>query len=319
MMTSTAAEARAARIGLLVNKLERGELSVAEAAGLAGVTDRTLRRWKKRYRCFGTEGLIDRRSHAAMVRKRVPGQHLAILRAYRHWPRKGALAEFQRHLKSSLGIDVPYSFLRSVLCRAGMLIARGRGGETPTADCFGQRLVVGFQHLEAASMNNASLALLVTIIDEATCFVLRAHVYASFAESDAVALLHSTVVGFGVPLSLGVPTSATTAGQVATDAFASLAFRQGVERLGVELEPGRTAEWSPPHLDDFFAALLQHELKARGHHSLAAINAYLHDHYLPAYNGQLSRHPHDFESNFVPASEAVVAKCLSAKNETDPK
>ena len=45
----------------LLNRWESAELNQAEAAELLGVTERTFRRWTRRYEEEGEAGLIDRR------------------------------------------------------------------------------------------------------------------------------------------------------------------------------------------------------------------------------------------------------------------
>jgi transposase len=45
----------------LLERWQSGSLSQAEAASALGVSERTLRRWRERYREDGAAGLIDRR------------------------------------------------------------------------------------------------------------------------------------------------------------------------------------------------------------------------------------------------------------------
>ena len=45
----------------VLDRSERSELSQMEAAELLGISERTFRRWRDRYRDSGQEGLADRR------------------------------------------------------------------------------------------------------------------------------------------------------------------------------------------------------------------------------------------------------------------
>jgi transposase-like protein len=57
----------------LLNRWESAELNQAEAAELLGVSERTFRRWTRRYEEEGEAGLVDRRLGKASG-KRVPGR-----------------------------------------------------------------------------------------------------------------------------------------------------------------------------------------------------------------------------------------------------
>ena len=80
-------EAReAVRMAMFLNLLHRwesAELNQAEAAELLGVTERTFRRWTRRYEDDGETGLLDRRLGKSSG-KRVPaGRAAEVERLYR--------------------------------------------------------------------------------------------------------------------------------------------------------------------------------------------------------------------------------------------
>jgi hypothetical protein len=52
----------------VLNRLERSELSLTEAAELLGFSERTFRRWRDRHREAGGAGLADRRLAASLRR-----------------------------------------------------------------------------------------------------------------------------------------------------------------------------------------------------------------------------------------------------------
>src|SRR3954466_9377875 len=58
---------------LLVGRIEAG-WSVMEAAEAAGITDRTARRWLKRWREEGPGGLVDRSSAAHRIPHKTPAR-----------------------------------------------------------------------------------------------------------------------------------------------------------------------------------------------------------------------------------------------------
>lgn len=52
---------RRMRFEALMARHESGELSQTEAGEMLGVTERTFRRWRERWREHGADGLVDRR------------------------------------------------------------------------------------------------------------------------------------------------------------------------------------------------------------------------------------------------------------------
>ena len=63
----------------LLDRHERGELSQLEASEMLGVSERTFRRWRDRWRWDGEEGLLDRRIGKVSPR-RAPESELARAR-----------------------------------------------------------------------------------------------------------------------------------------------------------------------------------------------------------------------------------------------
>lgn len=59
---------RRMRFADVLGRTERCELSQMEAAELLGVSERTFRRWRDRYREEGPSGLSDRRLRASLRR-----------------------------------------------------------------------------------------------------------------------------------------------------------------------------------------------------------------------------------------------------------
>ncbi len=61
-------EVQQMRFEELYARHQRRELTMAEAAEMLGITERTFRRWSTRYEAEGTEGLEDRRIDRASAR-----------------------------------------------------------------------------------------------------------------------------------------------------------------------------------------------------------------------------------------------------------
>ncbi len=82
----------------LLHRWESAELNQAEAAELLGVTERTFRRWTRRYEEEGEAGLVDRRLGKASG-KRVPADRAEeVERLYRERYQGFTVKHFHEHL-----------------------------------------------------------------------------------------------------------------------------------------------------------------------------------------------------------------------------
>jgi transposase len=96
-----------------------------DAAEIIGVTDRTMRRWRKRLETEGYSGLVDRRKGKASD-KRVPlARREEVLRLYQEVYFDWNIRHFHEKLSEEHGIELSYTWVRKALQGAG-LVARGK-------------------------------------------------------------------------------------------------------------------------------------------------------------------------------------------------
>jgi len=96
---------------LLVERLAAG-WSLTEAAAAAGVSERTARKWRDRYRAEGSDGLADRSSAPRSVPARTPEQRIEAIAALRRLRFTGA------EIADTLGMAL--STVSGILTRIGM-------------------------------------------------------------------------------------------------------------------------------------------------------------------------------------------------------
>jgi transposase len=96
-----------------------------QAAEILGISDRSLRRWKRRYEEHGYDGLFDRRQQRPSPR-RVP-MELAeeVLRLYQERYADFNVRHFQEKLREEHSIQLSYTWVKLALQGAG-LVAKGR-------------------------------------------------------------------------------------------------------------------------------------------------------------------------------------------------
>ena len=103
-----------ARFLSLLHRWESAELNQEEAAELLGVSERTFRRWTRRYEEEGEAGLLDRRLGKASG-KRVPVDRAEeVERLYRERYQGFTVKHFHEHLIKDHGFGWGYTWLKLI-------------------------------------------------------------------------------------------------------------------------------------------------------------------------------------------------------------
>jgi transposase InsO family protein len=93
-------------------RVEEQGWTLAEAAGAAGVSVRTVSKWRRRYRQEGLQGLLDRSSAPRSIPHRTPEERVQVIAALRRLRLTGAeIAEALR---------MPLSTVSAILTRIGL-------------------------------------------------------------------------------------------------------------------------------------------------------------------------------------------------------
>jgi len=104
------------------------KISWLEAAEIAGVTDRTMRRIRERYQEFGYTGLFDQRRGKRSIH-RIPMQTAEeVLRLYREVYFDLNIRHFHEKLGQRHGIGLSYTWVQKALQGAGLVAKRHRRG-----------------------------------------------------------------------------------------------------------------------------------------------------------------------------------------------
>ena len=121
MQYSMAATVRAMKIQEVILKAVSKEILWIDAADIIGVSYRTMKRWKERYRTQGYDGIFDRRKRCPSP-KRAPLDELeTILGLYRDKYMGFNVRHFWEHLKEDHGIKRGYTFVKCALQTAGLV------------------------------------------------------------------------------------------------------------------------------------------------------------------------------------------------------
>lgn len=188
----------------LLDRHEGGELSQLEAAEMLGVSERTFRRWRDRFREDGADGLLDRRVGKASPR-RAPEGELARARAlYEEMYGGFTVKHFHEKLVKRHGYKLGYTVTRLSLQRAGLVRPAPRRGahrrKRPRRPMAGMLL-----HQDGSShvwlQGQPPLDLIVTM-DDATSEVYSAFLVAEEGTASSFRGLAETIAKRGLFVAL---------------------------------------------------------------------------------------------------------------------
>ena len=119
-------------------------LSALEAAEMLGMSERSFRRYRRRYEDDGLDGLFDRRLDKASAR-RVPADRIEwVLEQYRTRHTGWTVKHFHDHLCAHHGFAWSYTWTKTTLQRAGLVSKAPRRGahrrRRPRKPCVGMML-----------------------------------------------------------------------------------------------------------------------------------------------------------------------------------
>lgn len=116
------------KIQEVILKAMAGKLKWWEAAEIIGVTDRTMRRWRERYREHGYSGLWDHRKRSPSP-KRIAVEVLErMLQLYREKYFDFNVQHFHEKLEEEHGIKQSYTWVKTALQEAGLVERRKKRG-----------------------------------------------------------------------------------------------------------------------------------------------------------------------------------------------
>jgi transposase len=112
----------------LLRRWESAELNQEEAAELLGVSERTFRRWRRRYEEDGEAGLLDRRLGKGSGGRVPSDRREEVERLYRERYQGFTVKHFHEHLVKDHGFGGGYTWLKLHLQWKGVVTKAARKG-----------------------------------------------------------------------------------------------------------------------------------------------------------------------------------------------
>jgi transposase len=183
-----------------------GEINWIQAAHILGITDRHMRRLKKRYEEEGYDGLLDRRRQRPSP-KRAPFKEVErILRLYRTQYYDYNVLHFHETIQRDHGVTLSYSFVKKALQEAGLVNkkkARGKHRKRrEPRDCFGELVHIdGSFHAWLALVPDQEQAL-IALEDDATNHLYYAQLCPEETSEAVLRALWDVVERYGLFMAL---------------------------------------------------------------------------------------------------------------------
>ena len=306
----------------LLHRWESAELNQEEASELLGVTERTFRRWTRRYEEEGEAGLVDRRLGKASG-KRVPIDRAEeVARLYRERYQGFTVKHFHEHLVRDHGFGWGYTWTKLHLQWMGVVGKAPRKGahrrKRERRPLPGMMLHQdGSRHAWLAGA--PALDLIVTL-DDATGEIYSAFLVEEEGTASTFQALKDVFSRHGLPMSLYTDRGAHyfyTAKIGEIDRRQPTQVGRALARLGVE-HIGAYSPQARGRSERVFQTLqdrLVKELALAQVTTVEAANAFIHEVYLPMHNARFAVRPAGEGSGFTPIPGVDLDEILCVQEE----
>jgi transposase len=285
---------RAMKIQEVILRAMTKQITWWQAAEILGFSDRHLRRIRERLEEFGYESLFDRRRGRPSP-KRVPMATVEkVLGLYREQYFDLNVRHFHEKLSAQHGIDLSYSWVKSVLQGAG-LVARQRQRGVHRKRRARRPLPGMLLHIDGSRhqwFQDERWYDLIVILDDATSEIYYAQLVEEESTATVMAGLKEVIEHKGVFCALysdrGSHFWLTPKEGGKVDPHRLTQVGRALRELGVQMIPAYSPQARGRSERNFatWQGRLPQELRLRGMSTLAAANQFLREHYIAEFNGR---------------------------------
>jgi transposase len=291
----------------VLSRWEAKQISQLEAAELMGVSERTFRRWTRRFEEEGEAGLVDRRLGKPSPRRVPAAEAERVAELYRTRYRGFTAKHFHERLIGVHGFNWGYTWTKTFLHGQGLLAPAPRRGahrrKRPRRPLRGMML-----HQDGSRhewLNGQPALDLIVTLDDATGEIYSAFLVAEEGTHSTLRALHEVISQHGLPCSLytdrGSHYFVTPKAGEKPDPRACTQVGRALAQLGIEHIPAFSPE-ARGRSERAFRTLqdrLPKELAVAGITTTDAADRYLREVFVPAYNARFAVAPEEPGSAFV--------------------
>jgi transposase len=302
---------------------QRG-LSQAEAAEVLGMSERSFRRWHRRYEEEGLAGLSDRRLGKASARRVPVDEAMRVERLYRERYQGFTAKHFHEHLVGDHGFRWGYTWTKTFLHGRGLLRPAGRRGahrkKRPRRPLPGMLLHQdGSRHRWIPALEQTFD--LIATMDDATSEIYSAFLVAEEGTMSSFRGLREVIAKHGLFCALYTDRGGhyfhTPKAREAVDKDRLTQVGRALAQLGIAHIPAYSPE-ARGRSERAFGTLqdrLPKELGLAGITTLEAANRFLAEVYLPAHNARFAVAAEQPGAAFVGDRQRAFADILCVQEE----
>jgi transposase len=275
---------RAMKISEVITRAINGKINWIQAAEILGMSDRQLRRWRKRWDRYGYDGLFDHRTKRPSPRRVPMADVEQVLRLYREQYFDLNVQHFVEKLREKHQIRLSYTWVKTALQVAGLVPRyRKRGShhkKRPRRPLPGMLLHVdGSRHRWIPGVD--AYQDLIVVFDDATSEMYYARLVEEESTETVMAALKQVIADRGVFCSLysdrGSHFVYTPEAGKSPDRRVKTQIVRALEQMGSELIAANSPEARGrcERLFGTWQGRLPQELRLRGVCTMEAANAYL--------------------------------------------
>jgi transposase len=317
------AQERAMKIEQVILRALSKQITFWQAAHIARISPRHLRRLYERYRRYGFDGLYDRRKGRPSP-KRVPLTVVEqVLCLYREKYFDFSVRHFHEKLGEEHGIDYSYTWVKRLLQEAGLVAqTRKRGPHRRKRE---RRPMTGMLlHIDASKhrwLGGEQRHDLLVILDDATSEIYYAQLVEEESTASALAALREVVEQRGIFCALYTDRGShfwltPKEGEI-VDRQRMTQIGRAMRELDIEMIPAYSPQARGRSERNFgtWQGRLPQELRVRGITTVEEANRFLRESYIAELNRKFSVPAAQPESAFVPVTGKDLDRIFSVQQE----
>jgi len=272
------------------------KISWMEAAEIAGVSDRTMRRIKERYEQFGYNGLFDQRRGKRSVHRIPMATAEKVLALYQEKYFDLNVRHFQEKLRDQEQIELSYTWVYQALVGAGLVQKRRR--RAPHRRRRPRRPLPGMLlHIDGSKhrwLNDDRWYDLIVILDDATSEIYYAQLVEEESTRTVMAGLREVIENKGLFCALysdrGSHFFVTVKEGEKVDKHRLTQVGRAMKELGVQMIAAYSPQARGRSERSFgtWQGRLPQELRLAGITSMEEANVFLRERYIPEFNQHFS-------------------------------
>jgi len=314
---------RAMKIQEVILRAVAKKITWAQGAEIIGISERQMRRWRRRYEKYDYDGLFDRRLGKPSP-KRVPLATVEeILRLYQEKYGDFNVRHFHEKLRERHHIQLSYTWVKQALQTAG-LVKKSRKRGVHRRRRLRRPLPGMLLHLDGSShawfQDHRRYDLLV-ILDDATSEIYYAQLVEEESTATVMTALREVIERKGAFCALysdrashffftrkaGQPVDRTRLTQVG----------RALQELGIQMIPAYSPQARGRSERNFgtWQGRLPQELRLHRIHSVAGANEFLREQYIPEFNERFAVAAAQSGHAFLPVREKNLDLIFSLQHE----